>query len=308
MRTAATMKHERRLHVATAATLLVLLCGCRAESQFIREDPGAPTALPCPVDRSAYPWPQQEADFTPLAHRIAPPEGFDRVDTERASWAEWLRYLPVCSPGTRVRDLGGSAIVAANLHAPAAVLDMDVRKYQECADVILRLRAEYLLQSGRESEIVFRLTGPGSISWPEWKQGMRPKYDGRRLSFSRTAAPCSSRECFDRYLHSVFEWCGTLSLAKEGRPVGEGAPRIGDFFVRGGSPGHAAVIVDLAVDGTGAYRALIAHGYMPAQSPHVLRTPGGEDWFDLSRHTPIRLPIWGSFTWSELRRFDDGRQ
>jgi hypothetical protein len=146
-------------------------------------------------------------------------------------------------------------------YPPAAVLDMDVRKYQECADVVLRLRAEYLLQAGRDEQIVFHLTGGGDISWPQWKQGMRPRYDGRRLHFARTGQPCSSRECFDAFLHSVYEWCGTLSLATEGTVVGSGAPRIGDFFVHGGSPGHGAIIVDLATDGAGRWRALLAHGY-----------------------------------------------
>lgn len=299
---------ERPVRAALAVAAVLLLCGCPGNSQFVREDSGAvqpTTAAPCPVERSAYPWPQNEPDFTPLAQRIEAPEGFARVNAGEGSWAEWLRHLPVRKPGTLVRDLGGSSVVAANLYPPAAVLDMDVRKYQECADVVLRLRAEYLLQAGRDEQIVFHLTGGGDISWPQWKQGMRPRYDGRRLHFARTGQPCSSRECFDAFLHSVYEWCGTLSLATEGTVVGSGAPRIGDFFVHGGSPGHGAIIVDLATDGAGRWRALLAHGYMPAQTPHVLRTPGGATWFDLERDKPVRLPIWGSFTWSELRRFED---
>ena len=62
--------------------------------------------------------------------------------------------------------------------------------------------------------------------------------------------------------------------------------RIGDFFIQGGFPGHAVIIVDMAEaiePKTGGGRRkyfLLAQSYMPAQDMHVLRNPAGESpWY-----------------------------
>jgi hypothetical protein len=172
-------------------------------------------------------------------------------------------------------------------------------------DVILRLRAEYLRWADREDEIVFNLTGEGTISWKQWKTGMRPRLEGSRLRFHKTAEPDASRATFDRYLDSVFAWCGTYSLAQDGRKVRFQELQVGDFLVHGGEPGHghAVLIADLARDEAGSLHALILQGYKPAQSPHVLAPGSGDAWFALDPEQPLDVPRWGVFEWSELRGF-----
>ena len=44
---------------------------------------------------------------------------------------------------------------------------------------------------------------------------------------------------------------------------------------------------------------------MPAQSPHLLENWQGEAWFDLTPGGPLTVPMWGTFDWSQLRRFRD---
>ncbi len=80
---------------------------------------------------------------------------------------------------------------------------------------------------------------------------------------------------------------------------------IGDFFAHGGSPGHAAIIADLARGDNGQVWALLLQGYMPAQSAHVLRAEADEQWFLLVPGEKVELPAWGTFDWSELRRFGE---
>ncbi len=287
--------------------MLPLVVGCPKAVQ--PTDPQQRTtelaAMTFPLCADDYPWPRTTPVHEPLVYRFPPPAGAKRTVVAEGSWAQWLRHLPLRPPDAPVVSVSGSTIWYSDSRYVGAVIDMDERKNQECADVILRLRAEYLRWAGREDEIVFSLTGPGTISWPEWQAGMRPRLEGSRLNFYRAADPDDSRQAFDSYLASAFAWCGTLSLSKDGEAAGLEEVRIGDFFAHGGSPGHAAIIADLARGDNGQVWALLLQGYMPAQSAHVLRAEADEQWFLLVPGEKVELPAWGTFDWSELRRFGE---
>ncbi len=291
---------------AAFALLLVManaLGGCRSAPPVVDAPSIAPTeAYVSPLTAEDYPWPKQAETYEPLAARFPPPEGFERVPVADGSWGQWLRHLPLLPAGTPVRSLDASVVVRGNALDLAGVVDMDVRENLECADVILRLRAEYLRHAGREADITFRLTDGGLISWGVWRSGMRPRLEGDRLIFERIAEPDGSRARFDEFLAGVFAWCGTLSLAQEGRPVAFQDLAIGDFLVSGGSPGHAVLIVDLARNRAGELRGLILQGFIPAQTPHILAGGEAGAWFELAEGRPLEVP-WGSFGWDELRRF-----
>ena len=291
---------------STFALVLALaaLGGCRyAPPRATDAPPPAPAeAYVSPLAAEDYPWPRQAERYEPLAARFPPPEGFERVPLADGSWGQWLRHLPLLPAGTPVRSQDGSLVMRGDAADLAAVVDMDVRENQECADVILRLRAEYLRRAGRADDITFRLTDGGLISWGVWRSGMRPRLEGDRLIFERIAEPDDSRARFDDFLASVFAWCGTLSLAQEGEPVGLEEIAVGDFLVAGGSPGHAVLIVDLARSDAGELRGLILQGFMPAQTPHILAGAEPGAWFELSADRRVEVP-WGSFGWDELRRF-----
>ena len=54
------------------------------------------------------------------------------------------------------------------------------------------------------------------------------------------------------YLQTVFGMCGTASLEKQLKPVGDQHEmQPGDVFIKGGFPGHAMIVVDVAVNKTG---------------------------------------------------------
>jgi hypothetical protein len=82
--------------------------------------------------------------------------------------------------------------------------------------------------------------------------------------------------------------------------------RVGDCFVKGGSPGHAVLVADLAQDRAGRRCGLLLQGYMPTQSAHLVAAAPGEAWCVLDPAQPVRVPGWGSFQWSELRRLPEG--
>ncbi|MEA3400542.1 MAG: DUF4846 domain-containing protein [Armatimonadota bacterium] len=290
------MRWGKALFVAVAVIL-----GCRDSRHADRDAVPHPPAevYVSPMPRDAYPWPCRFEEYRePIAARFPAPRGFERAEVADGSWGQWLRHLPMAPTGTPVRGEDGDVIARSDAPHVAGVVDMDVRENQECADVILRLRAEYLRWAGREEEIKFALTGGGTISWPQWRRGTRPRLEGDELAFERTAEPDDSRASFDAFLSAVFAWCGTISLTRDGEPVTLGELAVGDYLAHGGSPGHAAVIVDLARDESGQTVGLVLQGFMPAQTPHLVAGDRGA-WHTLSPSRPVEVP-WGRFVRPEV--------
>ncbi|MFQ9801382.1 MAG: DUF4846 domain-containing protein [Clostridia bacterium] len=100
---------------------------------------------------------------------------------------------------------------------------------------------------------------------------------------------------FAKYLNMVFAYAGTLSLAEESTPVTDiSYIKTGDFFIKGGSPGHAVIVLDTAVnEDTGEIAFLLAQSYMPAQDIHILRNPLHIDdpWYYTHELTfPLKTP------------------
>ncbi|HOS93484.1 MAG TPA: DUF4846 domain-containing protein [Armatimonadota bacterium] len=257
--------------------------------------------------RSAdYAWHRHTRSYTPIASRIGIPAGFHEVPVEPGSWPEWLRFLPLMPAHSPIRGADGRPLGWPGIPAPPGVVDMDVRRNQECADTILRLRAEYLRWAGHDDRLAFSLAGGGTISWADWRRGMRPVPVGGRVRMVRMAGPSESRQSFEAFLDAVFNWCNTDSLSGDGIPATPEDLRIGDFVSRpgAGARGHAMMIVDLAVDADGNRRALILQGAMPAQSAHLLRASTGSAWIPIYPAPCFSVPGWREFTWDLLRRFD----
>jgi len=188
-------------------------------------------------------------------------------------------------------------------------LDLDVgeRDLQQCADAIIRLRAEYLWAAGRRDDIHFSFTSGDRADYARWREGGRPVVRGETVTWVRSAGRDDSYACFRAYLDTVFTYAGTYSLSQELSPVLDAADmQIGDVFIRGGFPGHAVVAVNMAAHrGTGERVFLLAQSYIPAQDIHVLRNPADADlspWYSLDFGEVLRTPEY-TFRRNELRRF-----
>lgn len=239
--------------------------------------------------------------------RFPSPAGFGRLPSAPDTFASWLRKHPLLPPDAPVLLHTGAAKPRQNLHA--AVLDIDIgpRDLQQCADAVMRLRAEWLYATARADRISFNDTGGGKpMIWTRWASGERPSPDGNRLVWSRRAPADSSRASFRRYLDTVFAWAGTASLERELQPIGAGAVEPGDVIIRGGFPGHAVLVVDAVQERSGATRrVLLAQSYMPAQSIHILKNlsePSISPWYELRDGNPVSTPEW-EFPAGSLRRW-----
>lgn len=234
-----------------------------------------------------YLWRHQASDpGASLAARIPPPEGFERAVARRGSFAEWLRGLPLRPPQTPVRLYDGRLKWSQDRHVAVVDIDTGDRNLQQCADAIMRLRAEYLLSLGRARDIAFNDT-----------QGKRVAYRGG----------ADDRKAFQRYMIRVFAYSGTYSLEREMKPVPPGEIGIGDVFIKGGFPGHAVLVTDMAVHKTtGEKRFLLLQSFMPAQDMHILTDPKSADGSPWYRVPPpdgeLITPEW-IFKAESLRRF-----
>lgn len=101
-------------------------------------------------------------------------------------------------------------------------------------------------------------------------------------------------------------FAGTLSLEKEMQAVDAKDLRIGDVWIKGGSPGHAVIVMDMCTDSSGNKLFMIAQSYMPAQDMHILQNvheTGISPWFRLPETgMDLYTPEW-TFAYNQLRRF-----
>jgi hypothetical protein len=256
-----------------------------------------------------YLWPHEPSqDGGTLESRIDPPEGFTRVPVEAGTFGAWLRGLPLLPGQPDVLLFNGKK--KGNQTAQHAVVNVDVgaRDLQQCADAVMRMRAEYLFSSNRKDDICFRMTSGDAHPWSAWAKGRRPRVKGNKVRWAENAASKDATyPNFRRYLSDVFIWAGTWSLSRELEAVEAKSPiQIGDVFIQGGFPGHAVLVVDVAQGKDGTQRFLLAQSYMPAQQFHVLRNPNQEHspWYSPSQGDELVTPEW-TFKWSDRKRFQE---
>jgi len=253
-----------------------------------------------------YPW--LENYESTIVTRIAAPRGYDRVRVEPGSFGDWLRHLPVKEGNPAVCLFNGDD--KRNQQAHFIVLDIDVgeKDLQQCADAVIRLRAEYLYSIERFDLIKFKFTSGHLAEFAKWMEGFRVNIDGSRVRWERRAAIDSSYFAFRGYLETVFTYAGTHSLSRELAAVREIEDiSIGDAFVQGGFPGHAVIVVDVAVDRqTGKRVFLLSQSYMPAQDVHILNNSMNSrltPWYDTEFGEILQTPEW-DFSVGDLMRFD----
>jgi hypothetical protein len=242
-----------------------------------------------------------------VLERIAVPEGFQRVKLEEGSFGEYLRNLPLKPHGWEVHYYDGS-VKPGKVYE--AVIDMDIgnRDLMQCADSIIRLRAEYLYSRGLYDRISFNFTNGFKADYSSWMQGNRIKVKGNDVSWYRQEDASNDYKSFRSYLDTVITYAGTLSLSKEMKKVEIDDMRPGDVFIKGGSPGHCEIVLDMAENAeTGEKLFILAQGYMPAQEMHIVKNPRnntGNPWYSTDFGDELDTPEW-SFTRDQLMRFED---
>jgi hypothetical protein len=254
-----------------------------------------------------YCWQSQTKETESLLNRFQLPEAYTHVYAESGSFGSWLRHLPLLAEGSSVYLYNGELKRNQQAHAAVVAIDVGKRDLQQCADAVIRLRAEYLFSRGLYNAIAFDYTSGDRIDYSSWCNGERLNVTGNKVSRSKTNQRNDPRDykTFRFFMDNVFQYAGTLSLSKELKSVPISEMQIGDVFIKGGSPGHACIVADMIVNVKGEKQFLLIQSYMPAQQMHILRNPnlnGLIPFYPLQFGTELRTPEW-VFTSDQLKRF-----
>ncbi|UZR93496.1 DUF4846 domain-containing protein [Chondrinema litorale] len=257
-----------------------------------------------------YSWLQSNSsDLNTVEKRIPTPTGFKRVPVANNSFEAWLRNLPLKEKGSKVMLYNGEPKYRQDVHE--AVVDIDIGKtdLQQCADAVMRLRAEYLYATKQYNQISFNFTNGQAISYSEWRKGNKIVFKNNKAVWVPDSIDKTGYQSFKKYYNLIFAYAGTYSLSQELESVSNLKDiKAGDVFIYGGFPGHAVIVIDVVQNQKGEKYFLIAQSYMPAQSIHILKNNANPDlspWYSLSeikREMKIYTPEW-TFEVSDLKRF-----
>ena len=237
---------------------------------------------------------------------ISLPQGFNYVEDVDSAYSSWLLDLKLKKSKT-VYLYNGK--LKSNQDVQYAVLNIDIGKkdLMQCADVAMKLRADYLFEKHLYDQIKFLSTSGNEISFENWLKGTRWKVQGAKLvSYDIHQDEPNIEKEYNSFMEFVFYYCGTYSLSKQLKAVNDNKSiQPGDIFVYGGFPGHAVTVMAVGKNETGKKIFLLSQGYMPAQDIHILKNYSAPDlspWYDLSDIYPLYTPEW-QFEKGSLKRW-----
>jgi len=290
-----------------------ILAGCQtpvvnnniSDSIFITEDFPSYEQI---IDTSPYiySWKDSYSYNQALINVIIAPDGYVREKSDNNLFESWLRHLPINMEDNTVYLFNKE--LKHNQYAQFKVLDIDIgdKDLQQCADAVMRLRAEYLYSSNQFEKIHFNYTNEVNIPFDKWSSGFYPSLKGNKVVWIQSSND-KTYKSFKKYMTNIFMYAGTSSLEKELKKIELSEIQSGDVFIKGGFPGHAVIVLDVAVNKTTNDKCfLIAQSYMPAQSIHILKNPNNttlSPWYSVSECLElINTPEWTFYPY-QLRRF-----
>ena len=244
-------------------------------------------------------------DSLTISSRVSVAEGYKRVDYDKGSFEEYLRNYKLKPFGTKIINYDDSEYFWQGGHVGILELPVPKNGLQQCADALIRIRSEYLWDNKRKDEIGFNFTSGHYCSWKKYAEGYRPKINGNKVTFNKTAGVNASKENFYKYLNLIYMYSGTLSLYNELESIDAKDLKIGDMLIKGGSPGHIVMIADAIVNESCEKLYLLFQGNTPAQSVHLVKNLEDEaisPWYPLKDDVVIPVSNY-TFSSSKFVRF-----
>jgi len=263
----------------TRPLILLLLLGCA--------DTKEPIAQIENVNQQSKPIEDQMLSYV---KDIPLPKGYELVNNPEKSFAEYLSNLPLKQSNNDVYLYNGK--LKENQEAHYKIIDMDIgqRDLQQCADAVMRLRAEHLYEQKEFDQLKFKLAS------------------GKMANYLSYVGTDRSYSAFRKYMNHVFSYANTRSLKSQLTAVSNLFDiHPGDVFIQSGNPyGHAVIVISVAQNKSNGKRIfMMAQSYMPAQEIEVLINPNDSalsPWYEASFDGILYTPEW-KFKKSDLRRF-----
>ena len=295
-------EYTMKKYLALLITVSVLVGCSQSKPENITELPVPPVEPEIILEESIL-----NKDGMTILERYAPPKGYIRIEAVDGSFADFLRNQKLKIYGEKVLYYDGREKSRTDVYDSVFDVDIGDRDLHQCADAVMLLRGEYLFEKGEFEDIKFNFVSGFKAEYSKWMEGYRIKVDGNNVSYYLGTDPSSTYESFRNYMDMVFAYSGTLSLENELVPVSIEDMEIGDVFIKGGSPGHAIIVVDMALNSENNKVFMLAQSYMPAQQTQVLLNPNHEEispWYSLDNMSSLKTPEW-TFELDQLRRFND---
>lgn len=230
-----------------------------------------------------------------ISTRVMIPDGYKRTEYMSGSFQEYLRHYPLKSYGSKIINYDDSEYFAQHWHEAILEVPVPSNGLQQCADALMRIRSEYLWGQNRKDKIGFNFTSGHYCSWRKYAQGYRPKINGNKVTFHKTASPNDSKANFYKYLNLIYTYAGTLSMHNELQKISVKDIQIGDMLVKPGSPGHIEIIVDEIINDQGDKMYLLAQGNTPAQNVCLLKNfedTAISPWYKFDENQPVYTPSY----------------
>lgn len=249
---------------------------------------------------------RQRARYEPLAARIPPPDGCARVKLAACGFANWLRHLPAAPADTPVTTGRRKVVMKPGDPRLAAVLLLQPTndRLLAGANMLLRLRAEFLWSGEKLDGIGFHFTSGHLATWESWAKGERPRVKGRDVSFEPAFDADAGRESYCSYLETIFQYASGHSVSLDTTPVTDGSVAPGDIFLRNARKGsYALMVLDACTGPNGELHILLADAGMPAQTLYIPRGSDGGPWLAVSQSRDLVLADGRALRLADLRRW-----
>jgi len=232
-----------------------------------------------------------KAAIPALINEIPLPDGYKRMQMPEGSFGKWLQQIKLRRNNT-VYLYNGNPKPDQTLHY--AVLDLSTgnKDLQQCADAIMRLRAAYFFAKNEFDSISFK--------------SANKTYNFQQSLNKTNVSSKDVHALLLLFMENVFMNCGTYTIDDMTKQINVQNIQPGDVFVKAGSPGHAMIVVDAAVNETTNRKIyLLAQGFMPAQDMHVVINPNSSTlspWYEVTDDEKIITPGW-VFANKQLKRW-----
>lgn len=175
----------RFFHYFNLLLLLLLFQSCSNSNAQLKTSEGhlLSTVQSITSNNNIYSWSQNYDSKNAIVNRINVPQGFTRMEVKQESFADWLRYLPLQAGKPDVHLFNGN--LKGNQKVHYAVVDIDVGKadLQQCADAVMRMRAEYLFSKKDFENLHFNFTSGDNIRFSKWVEGYRIFIKNNKIKF-----------------------------------------------------------------------------------------------------------------------------
>jgi hypothetical protein len=231
------------------------------------------------------------------------------MNNSAASFENWLRGLPLLPEGTAVHLYNGELKGYQGAHAAVLNVDVSNEDLQQGIYAVIRLRAEYFFYTKQFDKLVFQAPDSLQLNYLQYLKGKRIVIQGNKSSvnfYGKKYSDASDHSVFALFMDDVFRYAETSAFNSTLIKISPDSISTGDIFIHNGNPGHAVIIVDMAInEKTGEKIFMLAQSYRPAQQMHILKNDYNRNlspWYPVHPKSKLITPEY-VFDWGELKRF-----